>query len=257
MAKAHVHAFVCGRHTVPKDFMLEGAEGAITIPIVGFVVTHPRGVLVFDSGFSPRVHEDLRAYFPADALATRAFHFSREEELPRRMREAGLNPNSVTVVTNSHLHYDHCGGNVLFPDATLLVQRAEWEAATAAPPEQTGYRQADLDTDLGTEVIDGEHDVFDDGSVVLFPTPGHTAGHQSLRVECPRGTAVLAGDACYMAETLERGTLPGGVTPSNRDQFLRSLAGLRALADDGAVVFPSHDPGFWAAQPLAPAPLLG
>jgi N-acyl homoserine lactone hydrolase len=257
MPDVHVFAFVCGRHTVPKEFMIAGASGSITIPIVAFLVSHADGLLVFDSGFSPIVHDNLRGYFPPDALESRSFHFSPQDEMSSQMRVAGFDPEDVMFVANSHLHYDHCGGNSLFPRATLLVQRAEWNAATTAGANVTGYRPADLQTGQERRILDGEHDVFGDGAVVLVPTPGHTAGHQSLRVRCPRGVAVLAGDACYMAQTLEHGAPPGGVTTTNAGAFEQSLAALRAMRERGDTVFVSHDPDFWAQQPLAPAPLLG
>lgn len=257
MSDAHVYAFICGRHTVPKEFMTGGASGSITIPIVAFLVSRPDGLLVFDSGFSPLVHEGLRGYFPVEALESRSFHFSPVDEMSAQMRVAGFDPDDVIFVANSHLHYDHCGGNALFPRATLLVQRDEWNAATTAGADATGYRPADLHTAQERRLLDGEHDVFGDGAVVLIPTPGHTAGHQSLRVHCPDGVAVIAGDACYMVQTLEHGASPGEVTTANAGAFEQSLSVLRAMTERGDTVFVSHDPDFWAQQPLAPTPLLG
>lgn len=254
---AHVYAFVCGRHTVPGFHILEDREEEITIPIVGFVVEHRAGLFVFDTGFSSRVHEDLAAYYPNDALTTRRFHFTPADSLAAQMSALGLDPSAVRLLSNSHLHYDHSGGNASFPGATVIMQRAEWEFAGAAPTESTGYRPSDFVTGQAQLLVDGEHDVFGDGSVVLFPTGGHTRGHQSLRVECPDGTAVLAGDACYMAETLHGGRLPGRRNLAFPEEYLRSLARLQELDASGSVVFVGHDPDFWAAQPLAPEPLLG
>ena len=255
--EVHVYAFVCGRHTIPRVNMIEGSDGDITIPIVGFVVRHRDGLFVFDTGFSRRVYEDLYEYYPNEALKTRTFHFTAEDELVAQMRALDFDPDAVRLLSNSHLHYDHSGGNATFPDATVIVQRAEWDAATSAPSESTGYRPSDFDTGQKQLLIDGEHDVFGDGSVVLFPTNGHTRGHQSLQVQCPDGTAVLAGDACYMQETLDGGRLPGARNLADPTNYLESLEKLQSFTASGSVVFVGHDPDFWATRPLAPRPLLG
>ena len=80
------------------------------------------------------------------------------------------------------------GGNADLPNAKLVLQRREWEAAS--DPEQVrrnGYNRADFDLGQQLQLIDGEHDLFGDGSVVCIPTYGHTAGHQSLRVQSEAG----------------------------------------------------------------------
>ena len=110
---------------------------------------------------------------------------------------------------NSHLHFDHVGGNAELPNATLVVQRREWEVA--ADPEQirrNGYNRADFDLGHHLKLIDGEHDLFGDGSVVCIPTYGHTPGHQSLRVRTDSGEFVMTADSCYMRKVLEEMVLP-------------------------------------------------
>jgi hypothetical protein len=96
----------------------------------------------------------------------------------------GLRPDDLAYVANSHFHFDHCGGNECFPRATFLVQKREMEAARAAAGSYAGYTPSarDFDHPLDYRLIDGEHDVSDDGTVVLVPTFGHTPGHQSLRI---------------------------------------------------------------------------
>jgi glyoxylase-like metal-dependent hydrolase (beta-lactamase superfamily II) len=252
-----VYAFICGHHTIPSERMIAGTTGLLTIPIPAFVIEHPEGLFVFDTGFNRLVHQDVSSYFPAEALKPVKFHFSPEEELPAQMRHAGFDPDSVRRMANSHLHYDHCGGNIQFPEATVMVQRAEWEAANSAPPEKAGYRKVDFKTGQPVELIEGERDVFGDGSLVLVPTDGHTPGHQSLHVRHAGGVAVLAGDACYMADTLvDDGKLPNVSVTADPDAYMRSLESLRALHRSGAAVYVGHDPEFWSNQPLAPKPLL-
>jgi N-acyl homoserine lactone hydrolase len=252
-----VFAFICGHHTIPRDRFIAGSEGQITFPIPSYVIEHPEGLVVFDTGFSSAVHANLESYYPAEALKPVTFHFGPDEEITAQMRRAGFNPDDVELVINSHLHYDHCGGNIQFPRARIMMQRAELDSASSAPEDSGGYRKVDFLTGQQMELLDGAHDVFGDGTLTLFPTPGHTAGHQSLRVEHESGVAVLAGDACYMAETLlSDDALPSPSLTYDAEAFMRSLAQLRELAESGAKVFVGHDPEFWEKQHLAPLSLV-
>jgi glyoxylase-like metal-dependent hydrolase (beta-lactamase superfamily II) len=96
-------------------------------------------------------------------------------------------------------------------------------------------------------LIDGEHDVFSDGSVVCLPTYGHTPGHQSVKLRLSGGEVVLAADACYFCRTLRERLLPRFI--HDRDAMLASLNQLAALELGGARIFPGHDPDFWESIP--------
>jgi glyoxylase-like metal-dependent hydrolase (beta-lactamase superfamily II) len=231
-----------------------------TVPIPCVLVVHPRGRFLFDTG----VHRDAIAD-PAGRLGeARARRFgvrsAPDEEVVGQLASLGLAPDDLDYVANSHFHFDHCGGNEFFPRATFLVQRAELRAARAADPAQPGrYRPSvrDFDHPLRYEPVDGEHDVFGDGAVVLLPTPGHTPGHQSLRVRSGPGPGwVFAADACYTREHMDGALLSGVVWDA--EAMARSLARLRALRDgEGATVVYGHDAAQWAALPRAPRPLVG
>jgi len=105
------------------------------------------------------------------------------------------------------------------------------------------------DFDLGNKLrlVDGEHDVFGDGSVVCLPPHGHTPGHQSLRLRLDRGEVVLAADACYFRQTLRERCLPRNMY--DREAMLASLDRLEALERSGARIFFGHDPEFWHTAP--------
>jgi N-acyl homoserine lactone hydrolase len=252
-----VYAFICGRHTIPRDRFIDGSQGRITFPIPSYVIDHPKGLIVFDSGFSRAVHTDLEGYYPPAELEPVEFHFTPDQELAAQMSAAGFDPAAVTLVINSHLHYDHCGGNAQFPQARVLLQRAELESAREAPVDSPGYRRVDFETGQTIQMLDGEHDVFGDGTVGLFPTPGHTAGHQSMRVRQESGTVVLAADACYMHQTLlSDEALPSPDLTYDAEAFTASLATLRRLSNEGVRVFVGHDPEFWDKQRLAPLTLV-
>ena len=146
--------------------------------------------------------------------------------------------------------------NAQQPQMTL-EQKAEMDAARR-PGFAPGYNPSPLDFDhpLDYRLVDGEHDVFGDGTVVLFPTFGLTPGHQSLRVRAGKGRdLVCAADACYTRENMDRDVLPRVLwsAPIMRE----SLATLRRLRDQaGATVFYGHDPAQWQATPHAPAPVI-
>src|ERR1700731_2419912 len=132
--------------------------------------------------------------------------FQPGEEISARLQAIHRDPGKIDLIINSHFHFDHVGGNALIPNATMLVQRREWEAGmdpeTAA---RRGFNPRDFDLGHKLRLVDGEHDVFGDGSVVCLPTYGHTPGHQSLRLRLDGGEVVLAADACYFCQTLRGG----------------------------------------------------
>lgn len=246
-------AFTCGWLTGPLGGFLEGEHGRLRVPVPCYLVEHPRGRLVFDTGMHPDTQRD-----PAQRLGDLAkvfeVHYEPGEELAARLAAVGVAPGDVRWLVNSHLHFDHTGGNAQLPDARLLVQRREWEAGQRDEEVAANfYTRRDYDLGHDLLLVDGEHDVFGDGSVVCVPTYGHTPGHQSLRVRLPGGDVVLAADACYLRRTLEALHLPA--TVRDREAALASLRRLRALREAGSRIFFGHDPEFWRGVPQAPAPV--
>jgi len=246
----HLYALTCGWLTGSLGGFLEGEDGRLRVPVPCFLIDHPRGKVLFDSGLHVETQHD-----PAARLGWLAKLFDVEfrpgEEVAARLARIDVDAGAVDYLVNSHLHFDHVGGNAAIPNARLIVQRAEWQAGRDDDLVETNaYNPADYDLGHDVHQIDGEHDLFGDGTVVCIPTYGHTPGHQSLRVRLPQREIVLTGDACYLRRTLEEMHLPAVV--HNREAMLGSLRRLRQLQAAGAEIFYGHDPEFWATVPQAP-----
>ncbi|HKJ25319.1 MAG TPA: N-acyl homoserine lactonase family protein [Myxococcota bacterium] len=242
-----LHPLSCGWLTGALGGFLEGETGELRVPVLAWLVEHPKGTLVFDAGMHPAVADDPKARlgFMADFFRV---ELGRDETVGARLRERGVDPGRVDLLVNSHLHFDHAGGNAELPNARLVVQRREWEAG--ADPDlarRNAFLREDYDLGHDLDLVDGEHDVFGDGRVTCIPTHGHTPGHQSLRVRLDSGEVVLSADACYLRQTLEDLHLPGVVY--DREAMLASLRRLRALRDAGAKIWFGHDPEQWETLP--------
>lgn len=228
-----------------------------TVPVPCYLIAHPRGHLVFDTGVHRGAIADPVGRLGAQRAARFGVHSGPDDHIAGQLTLLGLAPDSIAYVANSHFHFDHCGGNEFFPRATFLVQKREMDAARSAPGTWKGYTPSvqDFDHPVDYRLLDGEHDVFGDGQVVLFPTYGHTPGHQSLRVRAGRGPElVLTADACYTKENMDRDMLPGVLWDA--PEMSRSLAMLRDMRDRrGATVIYGHDPGQWQGLRRAPQPL--
>lgn len=246
-----VYAFPCGWLTSRLDNFLEKAEGEIRVPVPCFLIDHPKGKLLFDSGLHPDTQQDPHGRLGALARIFRV-EFQPGEEVAGRLRGLGVDPARIDAIVCSHLHFDHAGGLGSIPNARLIVQRAEWEAGQDADiSAKVGFDRRDYDHGHERQTVNGEHDVFGDGRVVCLPTYGHTPGHQSLRLRLDGGDVLLSGDACYLRRTLETMRLPRFVY--DREAQLASLERLRRLEADGVRIVFGHDPEQWATIPQAPA----
>jgi len=235
-----LYAFTCGYITLPTNYFISGEEGKTKVPACVFLIDHPDGLALFDTGFSDR-------FVGLEKGLGKIVDMPPEHPVADRLRELEVDPAQIKWIINSHLHLDHAGGNHKLPNATVIVQDSEWEFGLSG--EDGAYTTEDFDTGQTVKRITGEHDLFGDGSVILFPTPGHTPGHQSARVRTATGEAVLAGDCCNFRRSLDELRMPDQVY--NADHYYGSLQRLSALRRAGAHIFFGHDPDFWATVPQA------
>jgi N-acyl homoserine lactone hydrolase len=273
-AVVKLHPLLTGRASYPTAALLSepgrlawrralglgvGPEGFTPIPIPAFLVEHPAaGLALIDSGLHSSVAVKPRENFGrVTVMAFRDLQMEGSQAVPAQLRERGLEPSAVRTVVMTHLHVDHASGISEFPQATFVVSRAEWEAATSQGPTH-GYvtRQFDHAFDYrlldfggsGPESFAGfarSFDLFGDGSVRAVYTPGHSLGHMSVVLRTARGEVLVAGDAMYLRRTLEDTHLPHRI--EDEHLFRRSLREIRQYATEtpGALIIPGHDWEAW------------
>src|SRR5579871_1408359 len=157
-----------------------------------YLIQHGKDWMLWDSGYP-----DALAARPEGVMGARGSLGMRTQTLAAQLAAIGVAPAQITYLAFSHTHGDHVGNANLFTSATLYIQQAEFDAAFGAEPGKFGFVPATYDKLRNSPVVklNGDADVFGDGSVKIISTPGHTPGHQSLLVRLANtGVVVLSGD---------------------------------------------------------------
>jgi N-acyl homoserine lactone hydrolase len=196
-----------------------------------YLLKHAQGWLLWDTGVPDAIAAMPEGQKPADPKAT---HWYRSQTLVRQLEALGVQPADIRFIAVSHTHGDHIGNVELFPQAMLLVQKAEydWPGPNNTPRFNPAHPVMKLD---------GDQDVFGDGSVTILATPGHTPGHQSLLVKLPQtGTLVLSGDAVHFQANWDNRVVPSMNTdPEQTKASMERIAGI--LAQEKATLWINHD----------------
>lgn len=229
---------------------ITGEEGSMVLPVPAWLIDHPDGLALFDTGMhtdlqhgTERIGDFVGSIFRPD--------FGEGEQISARLEARGIRPSDIDKVVFSHLHFDHAGGTVEIPDARVVIQRAEWEAGHDNKFVDAGiYNPDDYDHGHDVQLVEGEHDVFGDGRVVCIPTPGHTPGHQALRVELDSGPVVLTADCVYFERMLTEMLVPPFGNEVSQEQQRASMRHLASLRDDhGCHLLFGHDEAQFRAIP--------
>lgn len=215
-----------------------------------YLIVRGQRLFLWDTGLSDAIAAKPEGVSAASGLLT----LWVRKPLASQLEALGIAPGSVTDLALSHFHSDHAGNANLFTAATLYIQQAEYDAAFGEDAAKFGFNPALYGAlkSNRTVKLNGDHDVFGDGSVVILATPGHTPGHQCLLVRLPdRGPVVLSGDMVHFHENWANRRIPA----RNFDK-LRSAESMdkiaAVLAREKAELWINHDQAQSAAIPKAP-----
>jgi N-acyl homoserine lactone hydrolase len=204
-----------------------------------FLVVHPKGTLLWDVGIIP----DAQITPGGVEIQTGRGGTSNKasKTLKSQLAAIGYQPKDITYLAVSHGHADHVANASDYAGSTWLVQRAERDSMFSDQARrQPAFQTYNALEHSKVTVLDGDRDVFGDGTVTLISTPGHTPGHQSLMVKLQNaGTIILTGDLYHYAAERTLKTLPNG---DNKEQTTASRAKIEALlAKPGTQLWIQHD----------------
>ena len=212
-----------------------------------FLIKHPRGWLLWDSGLGDQ-------YAGSSVEDTKHdIGINVPISLTAQLKQLGLKPDDIKFVAISHAHFDHTGNIALFPKATFLMQKKEYDF-TQRKPLQSSVMPITFGIlkNFPKKLLEGDYDVFGDGTVLILSTPGHTPGHQSLEVVLPhQGVIVLSGDLYHTREAYQYKLVPAFNT--SRAETLTSMNRIDTLLKDtkGRLII-QHDADDFAVLPAIP-----
>jgi N-acyl homoserine lactone hydrolase len=227
--------------------ILLGRSWAEWMPIIVFVVEHPEGVFLVDTGPSPRINDaDYFACDPANAFfyeRNMRFVVPAGDTLAPRLAEAGIDPSRVRTLLITHFHADHIGSVDVVPRARVLTGAGNW-------PRHTGSFTCRLPEGFAPSAVafDGSpiasfaasHTLTSDGKVRVVPLPGHTPGHVGLAVTDAGHTWLMVGDATFDADQTQRGAVTG--VSQDFDGAVATQAQLKDASSMASVtLLPAHD----------------
>lgn len=210
-----------------------GVDVGKSVPMADncYLMHHTQGWLLWDTGVT-----DAIAALPDGAAPTdpRAIHWYRPKTLAAELNAVDVKPSDIRYLAICHSHPDHVGNVEMFPQATLLVQKAEYEW-----PNPLGVGR--FKPEHPVKKLEGDHDVFGDGSVTILSTPGHTPGHQSLLVKLPEtGAIVLSGDAVHFKSNWDNRRVPSINT--DKESTATSMERIASvMAKEKAQLWINHD----------------
>jgi len=214
-----------------------------------YLIRHAKGWMLWDSGLTDSLIDK-----PEGVQGARGMRMMRSQTLLAQLEQIGVTPAQIGTVAFSHTHPDHVGNANLFAGATLYIQQAEYDAAFGPEPAKYGFAPAVYEKlrDTPAVKLNGDYDVFGDGSVTILSTPGHTPGHQSLLVRLPKtGAVVLSGDVAHLEENFDLRRAPA--FNFNAEQSRQSMDKVaRIVKAEHAQLWINHDAKENAAIAHAP-----
>lgn len=233
--------FECGRVESPdRSHWSPGIDVDVAHKMVAscYLIQHGDQLMVWDTGIPAPV-----ANLPDGlSIAGGKINLFLDTPFPAMLEKQGVSPQSIDYLAMSHMHADHTGNANAFASAHWFIQEAEYNAAFGEDAAKFNFRKPTyekLDLNKVTK-LNGHHDVFGDGSVVIVPAPGHTPGHQVLYVNLESGPVILSGDLWHFASNYHFSRVPG--FNYDVEQTKASMKMINALASvTGAKIILQHD----------------
>ena len=219
----------------PKAALQMGGQGNIDwAPVSFYVLKHPKGNVIIDTGNNDKTITDPEGWWGPLAKGF-GLKMTKDDAIPAQLAKIGLKTDDIKYVVAGHLHLDH-GGNVgQFPNATLVAQDDELKAAWWPDVGfSVYYIPGDFADTKKMNIIrlNGDLDLFDDGSVRVMRAPGHTPGSQFVVVKLPKtGTVILTSDVVYLKENLDKNLIPPIPGTVNPGDAYRSYQRIRLVRD--------------------------
>jgi N-acyl homoserine lactone hydrolase len=257
-----VYAFNAGTVKTQTQLMIKDTRVGtpFLVPVTFFLIRHGEDWIAFDTGLNAALVNN-----PVARIGERASLFyptmTPEDEFKMQIQKLGLKPESLKAVIISHGHWDHAGAIDNFKGTTVPIYFQEKEMAgirevvdTKKPFQSYNIEDFACLDNLNIKLVNGVFDIFGDGSIVAFPTPGHTLGHQALLVrKTGSKPMLLAADAIYTMENLER-RVSAGFSP-DFPAMIQTIDMFKVMGITGVDIIPSHDPDLWSKARLAPEEL--
>ncbi len=208
-----------------------------------YLIKHGSDILIWDTGVPEATIDDPNGWSTLPSLIV--YHLNKT--ISSQLAQIGLTPADVKYVLVSHTHGDHIGNIGLFPDATVVMQKAEYDWINSPPPADPNINtlvilaRKLLGQPRRLELVTGDIDFFRDGSVRLISTPGHTPGSQSLMVHLAKtGYVVLSGDVVHFESNFEHDIVPA--LNVDKAKSIASMDRVRELMKQyNATMFINHD----------------
>lgn len=255
IAGLELHIFSTGTMSLPRGLLFYGGSWieSQTIQVPAYVLRHPSGrSVVFDTGYGALVRENPNAYLGFFVTLIGSFAMRKDQALPEQMMAAGIDPDSVSHVVLSHLHFDHAGSIERFSGAEVVVASAERSAAANGTGIFSPFRATDFDdvtrwraVEFGDETpyatFASHVDLLGDGSLEIVPLPGHTLGSIGMIARLGDGPVLFVGDAAAVEESWRYAAFPA--RSEDKDAWWETIWRIKKFLQlvPDAVVAGGHD----------------
>lgn len=242
-----------------KGALQMGGEGTFapnSVPVSFYVLKHPKGNVIFDNGNNDKTIGNEEGWWGPLAKGF-GLKMTKDDAIPAQLAKIGLKVEDIKFAVVGHLHLDHGGNTYQFKNSTIIMQNDEYNAALA--PE-TGFSVYYIPGDLpdlknmNIVKLNGDMDLFGDGTFRIMRAPGHTPGSQFAVVKLPKtGSVILTSDVVYLKENLDKNLIPPIPGTQNPRDAYAAIAKIKQIRDaEGARIFYGHDPEIFKATKKAP-----